>query len=955
MRLAEPDLERHQVVQFVPLLGHAGGARQQHDTLHQMPGARALQPKQADEHALRVANFRRVTYFDSSRERGERLRRISSAEVNVSDRSVGDRATRHVVRRQIDVETLPGHRQPFGERSQFGERPGKPDAREHRREPRHAEPLSQPLAPGQLHALPEVDDRLVVLARRVMNRAEAQDGGGASGDIAEPNTDVQGTPGCRERGGVVAYDQEGVGQSGRDAAQPFLVSEIPGTDLGGPVMLENAVDACERLQGRAQVEPQVERLLLPLASLGKMLDGHQRILVRRHGLLERRARDGLVSSLPEVRGSRLPPLRPEGMMPQTLGVLPEPVGIEALDRRHDLAVQAAAPVLEETPVGYLVGKGVLERVLEIREEARLVQELRGLEAADRGAQLVLVQRSCRPEQRERHVLPNHRCRLQERLVAGGQPVDTGGQHGLHRGGDLDGRKGPRQPIRPALARQRLGLDKSSHALLQEKRIALRPRDQDPLQRIEAGVRPEQRAEERLGGLRWEGVQPELHVVGPAAPRVLILRPVVHEEQEPRRRQALGERVEQRLGLGVDPVEVLEDHQQRLDLTLAYQQLLQRLERSLATLSGIQPVPGGVSGRDIEERQERRQAGFLGTVQRQELPRHLLAHRPGTVPILDREVTLEEVDHRQIGRRLAVRDRAGLEHEPSVDAMRVRHLPHQPRFPDARLADNRRHLAVSGGGAPERLAQLVQLGVPPNEAGQAARGGRGQPGAAGSGPHQFVDFDRRVQALHGHRPQRRDLDIPLREPQRVGGEEASAARRELLHPGRQVRGLAHGGVVHPEIAPDGPDHDRARVQPDANLKRNAVGATHLLRVPPHGGLHVERGVARPHGVVLVRERGAEQRHDPVAHDLVDGALVAVDGLHHPLEDGIEQLPGFLGVAVGQELHRALEVGEQHGDLLALAFEGGLRGQDLLGEVLRGVALRCAESRARRRLRGLAASR
>ena len=247
MRLTEPDLEGHQVVQLVPLLGHAGGACQQRDTLHQMPGARALQPKQADEHALRVANFRRVTYFDSSRERGERLRRISSAEVNVSDRSVGDRATRHVVRRQIDVETLPGHRQPVGERSQFGERTGKPVAREHRREPRHAEPLSQPLAPGQLHALPEVDDRLVVLARRVMNRAEAQDGGGASGDIAEPNTDVQGTPGCRERGGVVAYDQEGVGQSGRDAAQPFLVSEIPGTDLGGPVMLEGSENRLESL------------------------------------------------------------------------------------------------------------------------------------------------------------------------------------------------------------------------------------------------------------------------------------------------------------------------------------------------------------------------------------------------------------------------------------------------------------------------------------------------------------------------------------------------------------------------------------------------------------------------------------------------------------------------------------------------------------------------------------
>ena len=75
------------------------------------------------------------------------------------------------------------------------------------------------------------------------------------------------------------------------------------------------------------------------------------------------------------------------------------------------------------------------------------------------------------------------------------------------------------------------------------------------------------------------------------------------------------------------------------------------------------------------------------------------------------------------------------------------------------------------------------------------------------------------------------------------------------------------------------------------------------------------------MVLVGEGRAEERHDPVAHDLVDRALVAVDGLHHPFQDGIEELPRLLGVPVGEELHRALEVGEEHRHLLALALEGG----------------------------------
>ena len=135
-------------------------------------------------------------------------------------------------------------------------------------------------------------------------------------------------------------------------------------------------------------------------------------------------------------------------------------------------------------------------------------------------------------------------------------------------------------------------------------------------------------------------------------------------------------------------------------------------------------------------------------------------------------------------------------------------------------------------------------------------------------------------------------------------------------------------------------DRTTTSPELRPTRiwisTPVRPPEILRVSPHRVLHAERRVAGPHGMILVGHRRAEERHDPVAHDLVDRALVAVDGLHHPLEDGIEELPGLLGVAVGEQLHRALQVGEEHRDLLALAFEGGLRGEDLLGEVLGGVA-------------------
>jgi hypothetical protein len=40
------------------------------------------------------------------------------------------------------------------------------------------------------------------------------------------------------------------------------------------------------------------------------------------------------------------------------------------------------------------------------------------------------------------------------------------------------------------------------------------------------------------------------------------------------------------------------------------------------------------------------------------------------------------------------------------------------------------------------------------------------------------------------------------------------------------------------------------------------------------------------VILVGQRCAEQRHDPIAHHLVDGAFIAVDGLHHSREQDEE---------------------------------------------------------------------
>src|SRR5215813_6166448 len=99
-----------------------------------------------------------------------------------------------------------------------------------------------------------------------------------------------------------------------------------------------------------------------------------------------------------------------------------------------------------------------------------------------------------------------------------------------------------------------------------------------------------------------------------------------------------------------------------------------------------------------------------------------------------------------------------------------------------------------------------------------------------------------------------------------------------------------------------------------------------------------------------QRRAEQRHDPITHHLVHRALVPVHRVHHQLEHRVENLSRLLGIAVRDQLHRALEIGKEHRDLLALAFEGALGCEDPLSEMLRRVRLWRGELRCRRWPRG-----
>ncbi len=113
-------------------------------------------------------------------------------------------------------------------------------------------------------------------------------------------------------------------------------------------------------------------------------------------------------------------------------------------------------LVEEASVGHLVRERVLERVFEVGEEARLVEELGRLEMGEPSAQLLLTLVRDRHQQGEGHILADDRGRLEQAFVFWRESVDPGGEDGLDRGRNLDLGEGLRQPVRAARAHERLG-------------------------------------------------------------------------------------------------------------------------------------------------------------------------------------------------------------------------------------------------------------------------------------------------------------------------------------------------------------------------------------------------------------------------------------------------------------------------------------------------------------------
>src|SRR5215470_16944315 len=104
----------------------------------------------------------------------------------------------------------------------------------------------------------------------------------------------------------------------------------------------------------------------------------------------------------------------------------------------------------------------------------------------------------------------------------------------------------------------------------------------------------------------------------------------------------------------------------------------------------------------------RQCRLQGFIKGQQFASDLLSNFTLIISIMDFEINLKKIDQRKIRSRLAVRDRARFDDQPSLRPMRMDELVEQSRLSQTRLSNYRNNLTMSAAGSVQGRAKLLDI-------------------------------------------------------------------------------------------------------------------------------------------------------------------------------------------------------------------------------------------------------
>jgi hypothetical protein len=569
-------------------------------------------------------------------------------------------------------------------------------------------------------------------------------------------------------------------------------------------------------------------------------------------------------------------------------------------------VELAATALQERLVGGFLDHRVPEEVVRRGREPASVEQLRVAQLLERSLERYGSDRMHRSQQAPGELPTTDRAYLRHLLGLGPQSIEARHQRILERLGYLAHRR------RGSGFGHRLG------ELLDEERDAVGARGH-LLDQLGTERRPNRHLDHHLANVtESQSVQAQQRMVrawGPARPE---LRTSGGQEEKRRRRALLRQQTLQRQGGGVDPLQVLEQDDQRL---------LARIPEDPCS-EGREQAPVRHLGRFHHGRVLRRHCQLEQRCDQWQRLRG--GHPGGREPALQpgqrrlrrairrpRKDLLQQLRHRIEGRVRVVVRSARLEPDMRHPADLVAELTRQSRLPDARLARHEHQLTLALTRLLEAGAQQTALLLSPDERRQPAERGRGEPALHAARTRHPPELHCLADSLESLPPAVLEHEDSGEEPARRLGDENAVGLGHRLDPRRHVGRLAQREGLRPRTTTDLGDDDGARVDPDPRLERRRSRA-HVRgqRDASRGVDDRNAGAHRPLGRVLVGLRPAEVGEEPVPQVLRHVAAEACHrGARLPVV-GLHQVAPLLGIHLAGQLGRAHQVGEEDGQVSAL---------------------------------------
>ena len=623
---------------------------------------------------------------------------------------------------------------------------------------------------------------------------------------------------------------------------------------------------------------------------------------------------------------------------QGLVELGEAVGVQLLDHLARAAMQLAALLAEQRLVGHIVRQRVLEHVFQLWRAGLLVDQLYRSELPQ-GLPRVALQRRHTLDEPGGELPSNDRGDLERCLGALRQPVDAGHDDALDGVGDVRVGEGAGQAVALVHALERAVLHQGLRQFLDVERIAL-GLPGDELAHLQRNIRLEHTLYHGRRLRLRQGAQSDPRDVRLLAEALCIARPVGEHHHDWVRGHGIEQEPENVLRMGVDPVEILDHQHERVLAAMGQQEVAHGFRGAPLALHGVHRLHRGVARVEREERTEEghRPRDVVSGLADPTLD--LVQHGLDVVAFLDTKKVAQEVEDGEVGDGMTVGD-AAAEHPPRAGSLgMVAELQQETRLTNARLAIDEDCLALARLDIGKAALEQGQLGRASDERGEPALALSLQAATHAARTLDAVRPDRESFALDAHLAHGLQDEIGAHDLGDVLAHEDLAGLRKRKQPRRQVRGVPDRGVVHAQVVADLADDHGTGVEPHAHVELDATLGAELVAVGNERALKTEGRVDRAQGMVLVGDGRAEQRHEPVTEELIDGTFVAVDLPEHQFERTVHEDVDVLGIEPFGQRGEAGDVGEKHRDLLTFTFEGGLRGQDLFGKMPGRVRLRRA---------------